>query len=356
VGVSFEFRLVTLKKRYPLAISRGISSGSNNLFVLARDGDLVGTGEGAAGGHYSEADIEASLDRLPAVMTAEVQSQLLQPDGIALTRLASIPGFADLPAPVRCAVEVSLWDLMAQQAGLPLFQLLGLPRSQVQSSVTIGLNPSELLRERIPEILSRTGARSLKIKLGSPEGLDRDREQFSVSAEVAAPFGVKLRVDANGGWDLNQAIEMIDYVAQRGCDYVEQPMLPEEDEFLGDLRDAVSLPIFVDESVQTARDVVRLADHVNGINLKLMKTGGISEALALVATARACRLKTMIGCMGESSVAIAAGAALGSLFDHIDLDSHLNLDPDPAEGLGWDDGRLVPARTPGHGTRLKANA
>jgi L-alanine-DL-glutamate epimerase-like enolase superfamily enzyme len=97
-----------------------------------------------------------------------------------------------------------------------------------------------------------------------------------------------------------------------------------------------------------------VADRCDGINLKLMKCGGITEAVRIVATARAHGLKTMIGCMSESSIAIAAGAAIGSLFDHIDLDSHLNLNPDPAGGIAFVDGVVVPPNTPGHGAFLNA--
>ena len=100
-------------------------------------------------------------------------------------------------------------------------------------------------------------------------------------------------------------------------------------------------------------DVPGLADRVDGVNLKLMKCGGVTEALRIVATARAHGLKTMIGCMGESSVAIAAGASLAALFDHIDLDSHLNLDPDPGEGAPFADGATLPENRPGHGGALK---
>ena len=113
-----------------------------------------------------------------------------------------------------------------------------------------------------------------------------------------------------------------------------------------------ALPIFIDESCRFSTDVVRLASCIDGVNLKLMKCGGITEALRIVATARAHGLQTMIGCMGESSVAIAAGASLGALFDHIDLDSHLNLAPDPAVGLEFLEGIVCVSQTPGHGAQL----
>jgi muconate cycloisomerase len=91
---------------------------------------------------------------------------------------------------------------------------------------------------------------------------------------------------------------------------------------------------------------------VDGVNLKLMKCGGLTEALRIVAVARAFGLKTMIGCMGESSVSISAGAAIGALFDHIDLDSHLNLAPDPATGVSLKNGVITPNNHPGHGAQL----
>ena len=112
------------------------------------------------------------------------------------------------------------------------------------------------------------------------------------------------------------------------------------------------LPIFVDESIRVASDVPGLANCVDGVNLKLMKCGGVTEALRIVATARAHGLGTMIGCMGESSVAIAAGASLGALFDHIDLDSHLNLAPDPAGGITLVDGVVTVPDSPGHGATI----
>jgi muconate cycloisomerase len=248
---------------------------------------------------------------------------------------------------------MALWDLLAKQAGLPLYRLLGLGSNVAPTSVTAGLNLPEVDRERVPELLCRTRAKSLKIKLGSPEGLDYDRAHFEACAECAKPFGVKLRVDANGGWSVEGARQMIPYLANHGVDYVEQPLKEGQEDDLAHLR-GLPLPIFVDESCRFSSQIPRWAEEVDGINLKLMKCGGITEALRIVATARAFGLQTMIGCMGESSVAIAAGTAIGSLFDHIDLDSHLNLNPDPADGLQIVDGIVAPPERPGHGAELSS--
>jgi len=176
---------------------------------------------------------------------------------------------------------------------------------------------------------------------------------YAAVKEAARNYAVTLRVDANGGWDLAGAQSMMLWLKERGCDYVEQPLHHQADDQLPALFAGRALPIYIDESCNFAKDAARLAGCIDGANLKLMKCGGISEALRIVATARAHNLKTMIGCMGESSVAIGAGASLGALFDHIDLDSHLNLLPDPASGLSLDAGVVnVDAKRPGHGVTL----
>ncbi len=261
---------------------------------------------------------------------------------------------ANIDPPAMAALDIALWDLLAKQAGLPLYKMLGLPRRSVPTSVTIGLNPPEVTRERVPQILSLTGGRCLKIKLGSQEGREHDKAHFMAAAEAAAPFNVKLRVDANGGWSVDEARMMMAWLADKGVDYVEQPLVQGAEADLPLVFENRPLPIFVDESCRYATDIGKWANTVDGVNLKLMKCGGITEALRIVSTARALGLKTMIGCMSESSIAIAAGAAMGALFDYIDLDSHLNLNPDPALGAEILDGVVLPSDKPGHGASLKS--
>lgn len=261
--------------------------------------------------------------------------------------------YAQIDPPAMAALDIAIWDLLAKRARMPLFELLGLENRQVPTSLTIGLNPPDVTKERVPDILRRTGAKCLKIKLGSPEGREFDKAHFLAAAEAAKPFNVKLRADANGGWTVDEANMMMPWLAERGVDYIEQPLVEGTEEDLPRIFENRPFPIFVDESCRFSQDIPKWAHAVDGINLKLMKCGGITEALRIVATAKAFGLKTMIGCMSESSIAIAAGAALGSLFDHIDLDSHLNLNPDPAKGAPIVDGVITPSDEPGHGARLK---
>jgi L-Ala-D/L-Glu epimerase len=338
---------VEITKLYPLRISRGISYGSTSVMVTVTDGQHTGIGESAPGGRYST---EVVLASRASVLAFADGCDL---EALSITEIESAARAAGLISPTVGALEMACWDLLAKQAGLPLYRLFGLPKRSVATSVTVGINPPEETRERTRDVLSRTGAKFLKIKLGSPDGVEQDRAHFLAAKEAAAPFHVGLRVDANGGWDVATALAMAPWLAEHGVIYIEQPLVDGNEDGLPAVKAGSPLPIFVDESVKTAADIPALADRVDGVNLKLTKTGGIGEAMRLVAAARAHGLQTMIGCMGETSIGIAAAASIGALFDHLDLDSHLNLNPDPAVGLGWQDGHVVLPETPGHGAVLR---
>jgi len=320
-------------------------ASSENLFVTLNDGNFTGIGE-----------LSPSTGSKWTAERGQTQIEAFMSNGFVENPFVNYVNMreAKLDPPAMAALDIAIWDLIGKQARLPLFRLLGLPRRAVPTSVTIGINPPEVTRERVPLILESTGAKCLKIKLGSPEGRDHDKEHFLAAAEASAPFGPSLRVDANGGWTVSEAKQMMQWLTERGVEYVEQPLPEGEEAGLPELFNNRPLPIFVDESIRFSPDVIKVKDCVDGINLKLMKCGGITEAVRIVATARSAGLKTMIGCMSESSIAIAAGASLGALFDYIDLDSHLNLNPDPATGAPITNGIVLPAIHPGHGAELKA--
>lgn len=336
-----------IAKRIPLTISRGTSAVSENLFCLVSDGVHEGVGECAPG------VLEEPLT--PGRAEAQLREALAGADlADGPHAVAASLASAGVDPAAAAAVDVALWDLLAKQAGMPLRRLFGLPRGRVPTSVTVGIAEPETVGQRAEEILARTGAKHLKVKLGNPDGTDADQASFLAAKAAAERFAASVRVDANGGWSVASAVAMGEWLARQGCDYVEQPLPRGEERGLPEVFAARRLPVFLDESVRTSRDVPAVADRCDGVNLKLMKTGGLTEALRLVAAARAHGLGTMIGCMGESSVAIAAGVSISALFDHIDLDSHLNLDPDPAEGLSLEDGVVVARDVPGHGARLLA--
>ena len=146
---------------------------------------------------------------------------------------------------------------------------------------------------------------------------------------------------------------MMKWLAERDAEYVEQPLVEGDEDKLKFLFEGRPLPIFIDESCRFAEDVANNYKYVDGVNLKLMKCGGITEALKILNVAKSHGLKTMIGCMSESSVSISAGASITGIIDYVDLDSHYNLNPDPSEGTLMIDGVTMINSLPGHGAKLK---
>ncbi len=338
----------TVNKRFPLTISRGTTAQTRNLWVKVEAEGIEGWGEASP---FSIGDIRQSTDTL---VEGIQQARTLLEGYHPLQREAVEQTLrqADVPSAVRCAIDIALWDWLGKRVGLPIWRILGLSRETiVPTSVTIGIQPPEQARQRVRDWLERTQARALKVKLGSPEGVEADKALLT-AVRAEAPPDIALRVDANGGWDLPTALEMCQWLAEQGVEYVEQPLPRGQENLLPELYTRSPLPIFVDESCFDSRDVARLADRVHGVNIKLMKCGGISEALRMVHTARALGLKVMYGCYSDSTLAISAGAQISPLADYLDLDSHLNLRDDPFEGASLMEGRVIPSDAPGLGVRL----
>jgi len=343
-----DYQIIYLKKRFPLRISRGVRDGQYNLFVAVRDGDDVGWGEtspGVSEGAGTAEEAQAQLEEFLQVHPLKAEANHITYDnalrkGVAPCALA--------------ALDMALWDLKAKKAQMPLYQLLGFTKPSKPTSITLGIMAPEEAKERLPLILEQDGIRTLKVKLGSPEGIEADKAMYHEVLEYHKTYPISIRVDANGGWNVKDAKHMMQWLADHHCEYVEQPLKEGEENYLPELFTHRPLPIFVDESCRFATDIPKWADAVDGVNMKLMKCGGITGALRIIATAHAFGLKTMIGCMGETSISIAAGAAVSGALDHIDLDSHLNLSPDPCEGAPLVNETTMPLEVPGHGGKFKS--
>ena len=340
-----KFHKVNLKKKFPLQISRGIHSESQNVFIELIEDGITAWGESAPGkteGASSAIQVEESLVKL-------IEEGI---EGLSIYDVYQKGKELKTPPCALAALDIALWDLKAKKANLPLNDLLGIPKPSTPTSITVGINPPEVVKERVELILKNKQVRALKIKLGSPNGIDYDKEIYSKVLESALSSKISIRVDANGGWALDDAKEMIKWLSERNAEYIEQPLSEGNEDQLKFLFKGRSLPIFVDESCRFSEDVPRLANFVDGVNLKLMKCGGITEALRILNTARSFGLKTMIGCMSESSVSISAGASLTGIIDYVDLDSHYNLSPDPSSGAVMINGVTMTNNGNGHGANL----
>ncbi len=345
--MKIEFRTLYLKKRFPLAISRGVRYGNDNLFVsISKDG-LTGWGEMAPGkteGADTAEKGKAQLENFFKPSMSEMSIEDIHRLGLE----------KNVPACALAALDIALWDWYSKKANLPLYQFLNLPKPSIPTSLTIGINTPEVVAKRVPLLLEGTSVKALKIKLGSPEGVDKDKLMFEQVVKSCSKYKVQLRVDANGGWSISDAKIMMQWLSERGVDYIEQPLLAGTEDRFHEIFADRPMPIFVDESCRHVEDIPKYADAIDGVNIKLMKCGGITGALKIINQAKVLGLKTMIGCMGESSISIAAGAALCGALNHVDLDSHLNLDPDPCEGAPLVNGIILPLEKPGHGASIKS--
>ncbi len=223
----------------------------------------------------------------------------------------------------KMGLDTALHDLAAKAQGVPIWQLIGTSDQLPPTDYSLGLDDPDTVAERARRVAHFP---ALKIKVGGPSDIE-------TLEAVRAVFGGPLRVDANTGWEPEQAAALIPELDRLGVELVEQPfrarMLPE----LRWLRERSSLPIMADESAVFVEDLPMLAGVVDGVVVKLAKVGGIGPALRQIRLARELGMKLMLGCMVETSVGIAAAAMVASEVDWLDLDGNLLLADDPFEGL-----------------------
>lgn len=341
----------TVRKRIPLTIARGTTAQTTNLWLrLAAEG-IEGWGEASPFSVRVE-KAQTSAQMLQEVKNLAPQLQRFHP--LQRQQIGELLDAAQISSSLRAAIDTALHDWLGKRAGLPLWQLWGLERDRiVPTSLTVGISSPQKARERVQAWQAVTEIRRLKVKLGAPAGIEADRAMFA-AVQQEAP-SAQISVDANGGWDLEDAITMCHWLQEQGVEYVEQPLPVGAEAQLLKLSARSPLPIFVDESCFTSRDIPRLCDRVAGINIKLMKAGGLSEVMNLVQTARACGLQVMYGCYSDSILANTAMAHLAPLADYLDLDSHLNLVDDPFNGAVLQQGCLQPNDLPGLGVNYRAS-
>ncbi len=342
----------TLNKRVPLTISRGTTTGSTNLWVRIEADGTEGWGEASpfSIGSTTQTNerINRDLDSLASVLSEyhPLQHQ----------RIEALLADLSICSAARAAIDVALHDWLGKHTSLPLWQLWGLDLQHISpTAVTVGISSPEGAVDRLQKWCNQQQVASVKVKLGSPKGIEADQAMFE-ALMPQMPSGAKVSIDANGGWSLQDSLVMADWLAERGVTYLEQPLSVADDGLLPDLYKQSPLPVFIDESCFTGADIPRLAHCIDGINIKLMKSGGLSEARRMISTARACGLQVMFGCYSDSAIANTALAHLSPLADHLDLDSHFNLKDDPFQGAQLQNGALVPNNLPGLGLSRHAQA
>ncbi|MBE9158785.1 dipeptide epimerase [Nodosilinea sp. LEGE 06152] len=342
----------TVHKRVPLTISRGTTAQSTNLWLRLSAEGIEGWGEAAP---FSIGTHQQTLEMLQADL-ARVQTAIAPYHPFERQAIEAVVAELSIHSASRAAIDVALWDWGGKATGQPVWRLLGLDLDRIQpTSVTVGISSPEAAQQRSQDWLQQTSARALKVKLGSPNGIEADQAMFQAVYDHV-PASVSLSVDANGGWTLENAKTMAAWLSDRRVTHLEQPLPVSQNADLAALKQNSPIPVFVDESCFNSSDIPHLANLADGINIKLMKAGGLSEALRMIHTARACSLQVMFGCYSDSSLANGAMAQLSPLAHYLDLDSHLNLRDDPFTGLTLVEGRLLPSNQPGLGLNYAPQA
>ena len=332
-----------LKSKHAFSIAR-MKAPSARFAVRVRvtDGDAEGWGEAAPNAYYGE-----SADTVTAVLPryAAALEDAAAGDAFALERIEHAVELAIGRNPAaRVAVSAALHDLVGRKLGVPVWKLWGLsPDTIPPSSFTLGLTSADELRARVREA---AGYPILKVKVGTPG----DEELLRVVREEAPD--ARVRIDANTGWTLKDAVARLPLLEELGIELIEQPFKADDLEALRLLRERSPIPIVADESCRTVADVPRLAGVVDVINIKLEKCGSLREAVRMVHVARAHGLGVMLGCMLTSTLGIAAAAQVAPLVDYVDLDGAALLANDPFDGPHMDaQGHMVLNTEPGLGVR-----
>jgi L-alanine-DL-glutamate epimerase-like enolase superfamily enzyme len=331
-----ELRATT--KQLALAEEFGIARGSRTtqsvVQVEIEHEGVTGRGE-AAPVYYRGESVESAAEFLTSAAPPLVGDDPFALEAIE-ERLEDVEG----EAAGKAALDAALHDWIGRRLGVPVWRLLGLSPEAPPTSFTIGIDTVDGTRDRARRA---RGFRALKIKVGAAEDLERLE---AVREESDAP----LRVDANEGWTLEAARELMPELIRLGVEFVEQPFpAGDVDSFQGLRELTPRLPVVIDEGCQDLGDVAPAARYAEGINVKLAKAGGVREAVRMIHAARALGLRVMLGCMVESQLGVAPAAAIASLADWVDLDGHLLLADEPFTGLRFEDGRVLPGGEPGLG-------
>ncbi|HXK58701.1 MAG TPA: dipeptide epimerase [Acidobacteriota bacterium] len=327
-----------LNLRHTWTIARNSSDFKDNVFVrIERDG-IVGWGEAAPNVRYGES-AEKTVERLEVARASFESADWMHYSDVK-SRLDEL--ITDQSC-AKAALDIALLDWVGKKFNQPLYRLFGLNSANTPvTTFTIGIDTPDVVRQKVKEAAEFP---VLKIKVG----LKNDREMLEAVRSVTDK---PLRVDANEGWKTKEeALEKIQWLEGLGVELIEQPLPSSMLEETRWLRERVKIPILADEAVKSARDIPELASAYDGINIKLMKSGGIQEAITMIKMSRALDMKIMLGCMIESSVAIAAAAHISPLVDYADLDGNLLIANDPFQGHSVQKGKIILRDAPGLGVK-----
>lgn len=331
---SIAYKPFTLLKKHRFRIAGGARNSTPIVLIKITYDDFDGYGEASMPPIYGES-IASTIQFLESINMSKFHDPF---------NLEEILNYIDLLAPgnsaIKAAIDIALHDLLGKIIQLPLHSYFGLPAKDLITSKTIGIDNATTIFKRVKEADS---FKILKIKLGG----NTDEE---IIASVRKGTQKSLFVDANQAWtDKNLALEKIYWLKEQNVQLIEQPMPKNAYKDMEWLAGESPLPIVGDEGIQRLSDLKTASNYYHGINIKLMKSTGLREAYKMAIVARSMGLKVMLGCMSETSCAIAAASHLGVLADWVDLDGNLSVTNDPFQGHNVSNGMIQLNNVPGIG-------
>ncbi|HNN69815.1 MAG TPA: dipeptide epimerase [Ferruginibacter sp.] len=332
-----KYKTVNLPFRHPFRISKGVKTEQPSFLVELEFMGLRGYGEAPAISYYN----------IPVEqMAADLEQKKIFVEKFAFADPERYWHYLHHLFPrnafLVCALDMAGWDLYGKLKRKQLHQLWNLDIARAPlTDYTIGIDSIENMISKLHE----KPWPIYKVKVG----VEGDIEMV---AALRKHTNAVLRVDANAGWTLEQALQKIPLLKDLGVELVEQPLAKYDWEGMKVLYERSPLPLFADEACVFESDVVKCQGHFHGINIKLTKCSGITPARRMIEKARELNMQVMVGCMNESSVGTAAIAQLAPLLDHVDMDGPLLLSEDIASGMQFDNGKIIYTNKPGIGIAI----
>ncbi len=335
--MKITYRTYNLPFRHPFTISKGTKTHQPSLVVEVEHRGVVGYGEAPAITYYN-IPVEKMIGDLERKKTMVEKFAFTEPERYwhYLHHLFPHNNF------LVCALDIAVWDMWGKAYKKPLYKLWNLDIEKAPlTDYTIGIDTIDKMVEKMKE----KPWPIYKIKLGTPEDI-------AIVTALRKHTDATLRIDANAGWTVEEALEKIPQLAELGVEFIEQPLAKDNWEGMKILYEKSSLPLIADESCVVQGDVEKCYQHFHGINIKLTKCSGITPARFMIEKARSLGMKVMVGSMNESTIGTAAIAHLTPLLDYADMDGPLLLKEDIARGLEFDNGKAVFSGLPGLGVEF----
>lgn len=333
-----KYKIINLPFTHPFTISKGTKTHQPALLVELDYMGIKGYGEAPAIAYYN-IPVEQMAAELEAKKTFVEKFSFTDPERYwhYLHHLFPKNNF------LVCALDMAGWDLFGKLRRKPLHQLWGLDTAKAPlTDYTIGIDSIDKMVAKMQE----KPWPIYKVKVGVPGDVE-------MVAALRRHTDAVIRVDANAGWTLEEALVKIPQLQALGVELVEQPLAKDDWEGMKTLFQQSPLPLVADEACVVEADVDKCKGHFHGINIKLTKCSGITPARRMIARARQLDMKVMVGCMNESTVGSAAIAQLAPLLDYVDMDGPLLLAEDVAIGIGYDFGKIVYSEAPGLGIGIE---